>query len=54
MRSGKARARRDGPVVVITAIMDRNLLLLEGKQIIFLDSDVGVEKSPCDKRTDVS
>nr|WP_319537908.1 hypothetical protein [uncultured Methanospirillum sp.] len=27
----KARARRGGPVVVVTAIMDRNLLVLEGK-----------------------
>lgn len=27
----KARARRGGPVVIVTAIMDRNLLVLEGK-----------------------
>jgi hypothetical protein len=27
----KNRARRGGPVVVVTAIMDRNLLVLEGK-----------------------
>ncbi|HWQ65028.1 MAG TPA: hypothetical protein VN429_11470, partial [Methanospirillum sp.] len=27
----KARARRGAPVVVVTAIMDRNLLVLEGK-----------------------